>query len=138
MEQVIWQGATSHKRYLHWHILGLLLSWTVVGLLINLWAWLKVKATQYELTTERLIIKRGIFSKQIDELELYRVKDTQLEKHWPAHLFGLGDIRLLTSDMTTPELLMPGIDGAVELREDIRRCVEERREAKRVREIDYN
>ena len=34
---------------------------------------------QYEVTEERLIIRRGIFVKSIDEIELYRIKDVRID-----------------------------------------------------------
>src|ERR1043165_4623776 len=37
---------------------------------------LVVKATQYEITSERIRIRRGIVTKRTDELELYRAVDT--------------------------------------------------------------
>jgi uncharacterized membrane protein YdbT with pleckstrin-like domain len=78
----------------------------------------------------------GVFSKTTSELELYRVKDTQFEQPFFLRLFGLGNVLLISTDATTPIVKIEAIANAHELRENIRRFVEERRDAKRVRNVE--
>ena len=51
-----------------------------------------VKSIRYEITSERIKITSGIFSKQTSALELYRVKDYTLEAPFFYRLFHLGNI----------------------------------------------
>src|SRR4051812_41498082 len=51
------------------------LGLAAISLLVILWRWLENMASKFEITEERLIIRRGIVSKSIDEIELYRIKD---------------------------------------------------------------
>jgi hypothetical protein len=71
--------------------------------------------------------------KRIEELELYRVRDTQFEQPFFLRLFGLGNVILLTTDTTSPEVIVPAIPNAQAIREQIRYAVEETRDSKRVR-----
>ena len=99
--------------------------------------WLEVRCKKYTLTTERLRITTGIFSRRVDELELYRVKDTTYVQPFFLRMLKLGHIVLVTSDRTTPTVLIEAVANARERREQIRQCVEMRRDKKRVREVDF-
>jgi len=100
------------------------------------WCWLLVRHTRYVITTERLRLTTGVFSQTAEEVELYRIKDTVLLQPLLLRLFGLGHIMLITSDKTTPTVMIQAVAGARELREVMRKCIERRRDKKRVREVD--
>lgn len=102
-----------------------------------LWRYLTVRTQVFELTSERLRITQGIINQRIDEIELYRVKDSQMHRPWWMRLTGLASILLETSDRTLQHLAIPAIYGGVELRELLRRHVELQRDRKRVRETDF-
>lgn len=95
--------------------------------------WLQVKFQRYELTTERLRLRCGILSRRTDEIELYRVKDYVLQEPFMLRLWGAGDIVLTTTDDANPSVLLRAINQPEGLRDQIRKHVELRREAKRVR-----
>jgi uncharacterized membrane protein YdbT with pleckstrin-like domain len=92
-----------------------------------------IKASYYELTNERIRLRRGIFTKRTDELELYRVKDATVVEPFLYRLFGVGNIELTTTDTSTPGLNLKAIRGAASLRESLRQSVEACRDKKRVR-----
>jgi len=97
---------------------------------------LEILCTRYTLSNERLTVATGVISKRIDEIELYRVKDTRLEIPLHLRLFGRAHIVLLTSDKSHCELRLRAISDAEMLRNQIRGLVEKRRDAKGVRELD--
>src|SRR5687767_10432403 len=105
----------------------------IIPLLFAFIKWLQVKFRRYELTTERLRLRSGILSRKTDEIELYRVKDYVLHEPFMLRLWGLGDIVLTTTDDANPSVLLKAIDQPNALRDQIRKHVELRREAKRVR-----
>ena len=92
-----------------------------------------IKASYYELTNERIRLRRGIFTKRTDELELYRVKDATVVEPFLYRLFGVGNIEVTTTDASTPALNLKAIRGASSLRESLRQSVEACRDKKRVR-----
>ena len=73
----------------------------------------------------------------MDEIELYRIKDSTVDNPFILRILGLGNIRLITSDKSTPVITIPAIKDAREVRETIRKRVEYLRDKKRVREVDY-
>jgi len=100
------------------------------------WKWLKVRAREFRLTTERLLVTDGIFSKTTDTLELYRVKDLRMTQPFLSRFFGLENIELLTSDKSTPDLVIDFIPQTVQLGDKCRNQVEGCRAAKGTREIE--
>lgn len=113
-----------------------------IALLIPLayivWSYLTVRCQIFEVTTERIRITKGVINQQIDEVELYRVKDMVVERKWWMRLTGLGNVHLETSDRSLPHVDIPAIRDSIQLREDLRKLVEAMRDKKRVRELDFD
>ena len=103
-----------------------------------LWKYLHVRSQEYELTTERLRYTRGVINQQINEIELYRVKDTVMVRKWWMRLTGLAAIELISSERSIPDLVIPAISGGAEMRELLRKQVEFQRDNKHVRETDLD
>ena len=119
---------------LHWSIsLGALVAGAIVG-----WKWLVVRCRKYEITTQRLRLFEGVLNQDIDEVELYRVKDTRIVRPIWLRVFDLGNIELETSDRTHPKPVLTAIGDAIEVREHLRKYVEILRDEKRVREVDFD
>ena len=131
-ERIEWTGTPSQWRNAGWFLASLLL----IPLPWAIWRWLVVKNTVFTLTTQRLRIRRGVFSRTTEDLELYRVRDTKLEQTFFERLFGLGEVILYTTDASTPEIHIAWLKDAELLREAVRRFAEERRDAKRVRTFE--
>lgn len=131
-ESVLWEGRPS--QLLNFPIF--LLCILIVPIPVAFWRWLTLRCTSYVLTSERLRINTGVFSRRSEELELYRVKDLTVEQPFFQRLFGLGRLILHTSDRTNPTLVLPAMRDVDRLRDTVRGRVEPLRAAKGVREID--
>lgn len=116
------------------------LALVAISLVIVAVKWFSNLAATYEMTSERLIIRRGIIFKSIDEVELYRVKDIRIDFSLLNQLGGIGRITITSSDETTKylDLVMPDVKHARERREQLRRLVDTARQRRRVREIDMH
>src|ERR1700730_1180248 len=73
-----------------------------VPIFIALARYLQTKCKVYELTSERLKNTEGVFGKVTETLELYRVKDMETRQPFFYRLVGIENIRINTSDLTTP------------------------------------
>jgi len=136
-EDVIWKGTPSQLINIKCYLFCGALFWVVVPLFVMFWQYLKVKSSIYEFTSERLILKKGIFNRLTDQVELYRVKDIRLEEPFLMRIFGLGNIVLVTSDKTLGDILLPAMRDSENLKDKIRHTVEKLREKKNVREMDF-
>ncbi len=101
-------------------------------------AWLRTKCTQYTLTDQRLIMRRGVFSRTTDYVELYRVKDSHFTQSFFQRVLGIGTIRLRTTQDSAPLVVMADMNAPEALWNQIRGLVESRRDAKGVRELDMH
>ena len=131
-EKEVWSGGPSQWQNL-WVWVSCVLIVTIPW---ALWRALVTKNTRYLLTDQRLKNTRGVFNRVTDDLELYRVKDTHFQQTFWQRMVGIGDIVLSTSDTTTPTVVLADIRDAEGVRERVRALVEQRRDAKRVRELD--
>jgi uncharacterized membrane protein YdbT with pleckstrin-like domain len=87
---------------------------------------------RYKLTNERLIITHGFISKTIEELELYRVNDVSMHQGLVERMFGLGDVRLETTDATSPEPQLKDIKSPERVKDMIRVAARAERQRRRV------
>jgi uncharacterized membrane protein YdbT with pleckstrin-like domain len=113
--------------------IGLVLPMAIAAIV-----WWTNRATSYVLTSQRLRIRRGVLNRRLDEIELFRVKDYVMEQPLLLRMLGLGNITLVTSDVTTPTLLIPAIPEVEDVREKLRTAVQKERDRKRVRELDVD
>ena len=111
----------------------ILWSWT---LMIPLIIYLKTRFTVYEVTNQRIKLKTGILNQEIDECELYRVRDYKVVKPFFQRIFGLGRIELVTSDRSNSNINLNGIKDPENLYNLIRDNVEKIRRKTGTRELD--
>ncbi len=154
-EEDLWRGHPSQilnlKLYLCWTVvlLGVLSAvvirpdlWPVlaglafIALLQIVVRNLRLRSVQYVITTQRVRVVSGLLSKEIQEIELFRVKDTMVQQRFFQRIFGLGTITILSGDAHQPQLILRGIPHAVDLRERIRQEVMVLRQRYGVREMD--
>ncbi len=151
-ENTLWKGSSSQWLNLGPFTVSILaisglVVWGIffppvfIGIILPLgymaWKYLLVRTKIYELTDQRIRVTSGVINQTIDEIELYRVKDTQMFRPWWMRLTGLASIQLETSDRSIPNLLIPAVSGGAALREILRQQVELNRDRKRVREMDF-
>tara|TARA_B100000927_G_scaffold257957_1_gene226150 strand:+ start:32 stop:439 length:408 start_codon:yes stop_codon:yes gene_type:complete len=130
-EDIVWKSTPSQLINFFSY---LFFFWTVI---IPIISYLKTRFTIYELTKTRLRLKTGIFSQVIEDTELYRVRDYSIDKPFWFRIFGLGHIKLMTSDKSNPEILLHGIKNVESVAELIRNNVDAARKKSGTREIDY-
>jgi uncharacterized membrane protein YdbT with pleckstrin-like domain len=137
-ELKIWEGRSSQWVCFSFYLLCAVLTVVLgLGLLLALWKYLDTRLNTFKITNQRIIEKRGILSVRTNQLELFRVKDIQLDQPFVLRLFGLSNIILTTSDVSNPVYKIRGIEHGAALLEHIRVAVDQRRDIKGVRELDF-
>ncbi len=81
--------------------------------------------TRYSMTDDRLFLECGFLNIKTEEVLLYRIRDISLERKLGQRIFGVGSVRVISSDKTAPELLIKNIKHPIEVKELIHRQVEE-------------
>ena len=130
-EKIMWKATPSQLTNFFTY---LAFFWTII---IPIISYLKTRFTIYELTKTRLRLKTGIFSQVIEDTELYRVRDYSIDKPFWFRIFGLGHIKILTSDKSNAEIMLYAIRNVENVTEMLRNNVYTARKKSGTREIDY-
>lgn len=64
---------------------------------------IKLKMIYYEVTADRIEWGRGIFDRRVDNLDMFRVIDLNMRRSVFDVIFGIGSVKLITTDKTDPE-----------------------------------
>jgi hypothetical protein len=95
--------------------------------------WLGSLSTRFELTTQRVRIERGVFSKSRQDTELYRIDDIALEQPLGMRMLGHAILIMRSTDRSTPEIRLYGVPGLAALAEKLRECSLRERERRGVK-----
>ena len=131
-EKIIWTGSPSQWTNF---ITYIFLFWTAV---IPIFAYLTTRFTIYELSNKRLKLKTGILNQNIEETELYRIRDYSVEKPLLLRIFNLGNLVLHSSDSTSVSIKLSAMKDVEKIANLIRNSVEEARKSTGTREIDIS
>jgi membrane protein YdbS with pleckstrin-like domain len=135
-EEIVWRGTSSQWKNFGVYFLCGLFCWLIVPIFFALAYYLKTRCKVFELTTQRFKIKSGVFTKTIETLELYRVKDIETRQPFFSRLVGIENVQMTTSDASSPLVLIEAVPSSVGFADKLRQQVEIIRQQKRVREID--
>ena len=89
--------------------------------------------TRYQLSEDRLFLSQGFLNIKDDEVLLYRVRDIDTRRNLFQRLFGVGTVTVLSSDRTTPTLVLKNVKDPLFVKELIHKQVEEMKLKRRVR-----
>jgi uncharacterized membrane protein YdbT with pleckstrin-like domain len=128
-EEVYYQGSPALRGSLgHFFLCGLMAVGVIIGTLaLRAYGWylpvlgllvaavliivpvLFVRSERYRVTSYRIDFERGLFSKDIDTLELWHVEDIKFHQSFLDRLLDIGQITVISHDETTPELVLQSI-----------------------------
>ncbi len=63
----------------------------------------------YTLTSERLKIVKGLLSRDIENFELIRIQDIDINQGLDERIFGIGDIEIKGHDPSDPEVILRNV-----------------------------
>ena len=73
----------------------------------------------YRLTTQRFFHSTGVLTRTTDRIEVIEMDDVTYTQGIFERMFGVGTIKVTSSDPTHPVLVMPGIDNVQQVAEVI-------------------
>lgn len=107
----------------------------LAGLPGILWTYLVHTSTKFKITGRRVETERGVITKTVDSLELWRVLDVKYEQTIFDRMLDNGRITLVSTDQTDPTLLLYGIPEHRALFEKLRDAVQDARQTNRPMEL---
>lgn len=131
MNKILWKDSPSQISNFWTYIF---FFWTII---LPIMAYLQTRFTIYEMDSERFRVKKGILNQNIEETELYRIKDFSILKPFFLRIFGLGHLVLTTSDKNNKYLKILAIKEVETLKDMMRDLVEKRRKDTGTKEVDF-
>jgi len=102
-------------------VLAVLLVPLGIGIVVLLLWWLKSKATVVTVTDERTILRRGLLSKQLNEVWHQDVRNVQLKQTFWQRVFHTGSLEVSSAGQSDVEIAVTGIPDPDEVKEIIDR-----------------
>lgn len=130
-EIILWEGTPSSWQNFWWWV-------SIIGIPVAVWKHIVLKNIRIRLTNQRLKIYTGVFNKHKEEIELYRVKDWTFSQPFFQRLLGYGEVNIVSSDRTAPNVTYSWLKDAAGLTEKLRSSVEAVRDRKRVRALEVD
>ena len=115
--------------------LPMLIWFSFLFLIVAIYRYIFIRRVIYLVTPQYIRITRGIFFKEIDTVELFRVKDYIIFEPFLLQIFRLMDLHLKTTDPENPMLWLRGIPQS-DIIDTIRDRVLETRKHNQIIEIN--
>jgi membrane protein YdbS with pleckstrin-like domain len=112
---VIYEGSPSWKAWFWQYVFAGVLSLGLVGLVWMLVLNLRRKSRRYRITTRTIDYEIGVFSRRVETLQLWRVKDLDFRQSFLERLLGIATITVFTHDLTDPEVHIRGLPASREI-----------------------
>ncbi|HEY6033170.1 MAG TPA: PH domain-containing protein [Kofleriaceae bacterium] len=90
------------------------------------------KSQKFRVTTTVIEWERGLLSKRIDVLQLWRIRDVVYKQNLVDRILGIAHVEIVASDTTNPDLEILGMPASRQLFEQLRDSIEIQRQAKNV------
>ena len=97
-----------------------------------LYYWIQSISITFEITTQRIKVERGLFSKLKENVELFRIDHFDLHKPLGMRLVGHCILHLRSSDTGFPTVMILGIPNLESLADTLRECSLRERARRRV------
>jgi membrane protein YdbS with pleckstrin-like domain len=155
--RMIYEGVPSWKTYFRHYVLAVLLTAAVIAGLLLLVKPVPVmtqvlfvvvplavmvvfcfavglarRSTKFRVTSTVIEVERGLLSRRIDVLQLWRCRDVRYKQKLSDRLLGIAHIEVFAQDQTTPHLEIVGMPASRQLFEQLRDSIEIQRQAKNV------
>ena len=97
--------------------------WIGLGVVVAL---IQSLSNKYKITNQRVVWTRGLIAQKDEEIEYVRVKDTNFKQGILQRIFGVGTVRVLSSDSSAPTFILQ-LSNPREWRERLRDLIRQER-----------
>jgi uncharacterized membrane protein YdbT with pleckstrin-like domain len=121
-EEIVWIGRPAFETLYGTIATGLVMTLVLIGFLILLgvpFSYYRIQNTDYVVTTESLYVKTGVFSTNIETVDIDRIQNTEYSRSFWGKQFDYGTISISTAGSSGAEISFSGIPDAPEVRDHI-------------------
>ena len=129
--------AETEKTLFAGHPAVIYTCWQWVAVIVTLgiaylYYWIQSISTTYQITTQRIRVERGLFSKLKENVELFRIDHFDLHKPLGMRVLGHCILHLRSSDTGFPSVMIQGLPNLESLADTLRECSLRERARRRV------
>lgn len=135
-EVVVFQGRPDWRAWPGLTIAGFVLAPVLVGLVILVVLAIRKRSIAFKITNRRIEIQHGWLSRQIDTVELWRVKDLEFRQNLLDRLAGASRIVVIAHDDRSPVLELRGLPPDRSVYDQLMRGVMEARQLRGVMNLN--
>jgi membrane protein YdbS with pleckstrin-like domain len=158
VRRTIYEGVPSWKAFLGYYVAAVLAGAVVIALLVAI-AWdsattmgralfvgipiaaaavffiamnIYRRSIKFRVTNTVIETERGVLSKRIEVLQLWRCRDVRYKQNLIDRILGVAHVEVFAQDATTPHLEIVGMPASRKLFDQLRDSIEIQRQAKNV------
>jgi uncharacterized membrane protein YdbT with pleckstrin-like domain len=90
------------------------------------------KSIKFRVSNTVIEYERGVLSKRIDVVQLWRVRDVVYKQTLVDRILGIAHVEVIAQDATNPDMEIVGMPASRQLFENLRDSIEIQRQAKNV------
>lgn len=94
------------------------------------WITLVRRSLRFRISTRTIDIESGLFSKNIETVQLWKVRDLEYRQSLLDRVLNVAHIRVIAHDVTTPELDLWGLPESREIYDRLKNSIELSRQAR--------
>ena len=103
-----------------------------VAVVFGLGVTLQRRSIKFRVTTTVIETERGVLSKRIDVLQLWRCRDVRYRQNIADRILGIAHVEVFAQDTTNPHIEIVGMPASRQVFEHLRDAIEIQRQAKNV------
>ncbi|WP_339266523.1 PH domain-containing protein [Paenibacillus sp. FSL R5-0470] len=92
----------------------------------------RLNTTTYTITSQRIMVKTGLIGKNVEEIELLRVRDLSVAQSIMDRMLGIGTLTVFSDDASAPQLLFRKIHDAQTVKDVLRKAVRDEKIANNI------
>lgn len=92
----------------------------------------RLNTTTYTITSQRIMVKTGLIGKNVEEIELLRVRDLSVAQSIMDRMLGIGSLTVFSDDASAPQLLFRKIHDAQTVKDVLRKAVRDEKIANNI------
>jgi uncharacterized membrane protein YdbT with pleckstrin-like domain len=90
------------------------------------------KSIKFRVSSTVIEYERGVLSKRIDVVQLWRIRDVVYKQNLMDRILGIAHVEVVAQDVKNPDMEIVGLPASRQLFEQLRDSIEIQRQAKNV------
>jgi len=133
-ERPYWYGRLSWKANWFLILLGLLTIWLFIGIFFLILAYLRVKSTEYLITSHRIYVKYGLVGRRVYEIKNEWITAVMVRQGFIQRILNYGDLIYSTPGQYAGSVIMRSVSDPMHIRTIVEDALRKFQEIKTIQE----